>query len=84
LLTQDSGRHPVIILARGYFRRSKTEPTYRPSILANVACGVIQRKGDGTVIGYNQMEASRSKLDPARVVWKNFFSRYLANGDPAR
>jgi hypothetical protein len=49
-----------------------------------VACGVIQRKGDGTVIGYNQMEASHSKLDPARVVGKNFFSRYLANGDPAR
>ena len=35
--------------------------------------GVIQLKGEGTVVGYNQTEASLSKLDPARVVGKNFF-----------
>jgi photoactive yellow protein len=35
--------------------------------------GVIQLKGEGIVVGYNQTEASLSKLDPARVVGKNFF-----------
>jgi photoactive yellow protein len=35
--------------------------------------GVIQLKGEGTVIGYNETEAALSKLDPARVVGKNFF-----------
>jgi photoactive yellow protein len=35
--------------------------------------GVIQLKGEGTVVGYNKTEASLSKLDPARVVGKNFF-----------
>ena len=35
--------------------------------------GVIQLKGDGTVIGYNRTEAVLSGLDPARVIGKNFF-----------
>jgi photoactive yellow protein len=35
--------------------------------------GVIQLQGGGTVIGYNKTEASLSKLDPSRVIGKNFF-----------
>ena len=44
-----------------------------PEYFSDLPYGVIQLKGEGTVIGYNQTEASLSKLDPARVVGKNFF-----------
>jgi photoactive yellow protein len=44
-----------------------------PEYFNHVPYGVIQLKGEGTVIGYNQTEASLSKLDPARVMGKNFF-----------
>jgi len=44
-----------------------------PEYFNDLPYGVIQLKGEGTVIGYNQTEASLSKLDPARVLGKNFF-----------
>jgi photoactive yellow protein len=44
-----------------------------PEYFDDLPYGVIQLKGEGTVVGYNKTEASLSKLDPARVVGKNFF-----------
>jgi len=45
--------------------------THIPSEYFNdLPYGVIQLKGEGTVVGYNQTEASLSKLDPARVLGK--------------
>jgi photoactive yellow protein len=44
-----------------------------PEYFDDLPYGVIQLKGEGTVVGYNETEASLSKLDPARVVGKNFF-----------
>jgi len=44
-----------------------------PEYFDDLPYGVIQLKGEGIVVGYNKTEASLSKLDPARVVGKNFF-----------
>ena len=47
-----------------------------PEYFDDLPYGVIQLKGEGTVVGYNKTEASLSKLDPARVRRQEFLSRY--------
>jgi photoactive yellow protein len=47
--------------------------TAEPGLLDRLPFGVVRTRGDGRILSYSRGESAYSKLDPARVIGKNFF-----------